>query len=103
MRALNIRRSLEAARSMRILGDKRIAAVLSVCSDWVPAQEPVMYMKHCRIDIEDTTHTNLLAELPKACEFIRAALCKGQNVLVHSVRGQNRAPAVVAAYRECSF
>jgi protein-tyrosine phosphatase len=91
--------SLDAARSVRFLGDKRIAVVLSVCSDWVPAQESVMHMKHCRIAVEDTVDANLLVELPTACAFIRAALCKGRNVLVHSARGQNRAPAVVAAYR----
>jgi hypothetical protein len=98
--ALISTRSLNSARSFRILRDKRITTVLSVCTDFVPAQDPAMHMRHYRVPIEDVADANVLIELPAACEFIRVALREGRNVLVHSVRGQNRASAVVAAYRE---
>jgi protein-tyrosine phosphatase len=56
---------------------------------------------HHRIRIEDApAGVDLLIELPSACNFIHAMLSCGGRVLVHSVRGQNRAAAVVTAYRK---
>jgi protein-tyrosine phosphatase len=96
--------SLDTARSLRFIADKGITAVLSVCNDFVPAEDPVFRIMHHRIPIEDApTGVNLLVELPVACGFIHAVLSHGGRVLVHSVRGQNRAPAVVAAYRKLTF
>jgi dual specificity phosphatase 12 len=72
--------------------------VLSICSDFVPAEDRTLGIVHYRIPIPDETFTDLLVHLPAACAFISAALAQGRNVLVHSLRGQNRAPAVIAAY-----
>jgi hypothetical protein len=93
--------SLDTARSLRFITDKGITAVLSVCNEFVPAEDPLLRLMHHRIRIEDApTGVNLLAELPAACAFIHTVLSRGGKVLVHSVRGQNRAPAVVVAYRQ---
>jgi dual specificity phosphatase 12 len=53
---------------------------------------------HYRIPVQDAENVDLLVELPRACSFIATALAQGRNVLIHSVRGQNRAAAVATAY-----
>jgi dual specificity phosphatase 12 len=85
---------------MRFLAEKQITAVLSVCNDFVPAEDHSLGMMHYRIPIADEPTADLLITLPNACMFIATALAQGRNILIHSGRGQSRAPAVVAAYRE---
>jgi protein-tyrosine phosphatase len=80
--------------------DKEITAVLSVGNDKVPAEDRAMGMLHYRIPISNEPKTDLLIALPHACMFIAMALAQGRNVLIHSRRGQSRAPAVAVAYRE---
>lgn len=85
---------------MRFLAEKQITAILSVCTDFVPAEDRSLGMMHYRIPIVDEPMADLLVTLPHACMFIATALAQGRNILIHSGRGQSRAPAVVAAYRE---
>jgi dual specificity phosphatase 12 len=89
--------NLETARSLRFISENKISAVLSVCSDHVPAQDGAFGILHARIDVAEEG-ADLLVELPRAIVFIGQALAQGRRVLVHSVRGQSRASAVVAAY-----
>jgi hypothetical protein len=91
---------LESARSLRFLLENGVNAVLSLSGDFVPAQDRTLGMWHARVALEDDDTTDMLVELPRAIAFVAQALAQGRRVLVHSVRGQNRAPAVVAAYRK---
>jgi hypothetical protein len=91
--------SLESACSLRLLHEKSIHSVISVCEEAVPWENPALGVVHERIRIADDPAANLLSELPRACMLIAVALAQGQNVFIHSARGQNRAAAVVAAYR----
>jgi dual specificity phosphatase 12 len=88
---------------MRFLAEKRIAAVLSVCTDFVPAEDPTLGIWHLRLPIASEPGDDLLVELPRAVAFITQALVSGRAVLVHSQRGQSRSATVVAAYRECQI
>jgi hypothetical protein len=90
--------SLESACSLRFLHEKGIHTVISVCDDPVPWENSALGLIHERIRIADAPEANLLNELPRACMLIAVALAQGQNVLIHSTRGQNRAAAVVTAY-----
>jgi hypothetical protein len=90
---------LDAARSLRFIAENQITVVLSLCGDFVPAQDPTLGICHARIDVKEEPGADLLIELPRVVAFIAHALAQGNSVLVHSARGQNRAPAVVSAYR----
>jgi dual specificity phosphatase 12 len=87
---------------MRFLAEKRITAVLSVCTDFVPAEDRTLGLWHLRLAVPEEGG-DLLVELPRAVAFISQARTAGRTVLVHSTRGQSRAPAVIAAYRECTL
>jgi dual specificity phosphatase 12 len=89
---------LDSARSLRFIAEKRITAVLSLCDEFVPAQDRTLRIWHARVAVAEE-HADLLVELPRAVAFVAQALAQGHGVLVHSVHGQSRAPAVVAAYR----
>jgi hypothetical protein len=91
---------LDAARSLRFLRDKRIGAVLSICSEFVPAEDHTLGLSHLRLAVPEDGG-DLLVALPRAVAFIAQARAAGRAVLVHSTRGQSRAPAVVAAYCTC--
>lgn len=90
--------SLIAARSTRILLERRITHILSVCDEPIPAEVPQSGISHKRISIEDVEYADLLIHLPIACQFIHQALTSGGIVLVHSVSGISRGAAVVVAY-----
>jgi dual specificity phosphatase 12 len=87
---------------MRFLAEKQITAVLSVCTDFVPAEDRTLGLWHLRLAVPEEG-SDLLVELPRAVAFITQARAAGRTVLVHSTRGQSRAPAVIAAYRECTL
>jgi protein-tyrosine phosphatase len=91
--------SLEVALSLRFMSENKIGAVLSICADYVPAQDSSFNLWHLRINIPEEG-ADLLTSLPSAIAFVAFALAQGRRVLVHSVRGQSRAPAVAAAYSE---
>ncbi|KAL9712950.1 hypothetical protein Ac2012v2_004191 [Leucoagaricus gongylophorus] len=87
-----------AARSTRILLERRITHILSVCNEAIPAEVPQSGICHKRIDIEDVEYADLLIHLPIACQFIHQALTSGGIILVHSVSGISRSAAVIVAY-----
>jgi len=89
-----------AARSTRILLERRITHILSVCNEAIPAEVPQSGICHKRIDIEDVEYADLLIHLPIACQFIHQALTSGGIILVHSVSGISRSAAVIVAYRK---
>jgi hypothetical protein len=91
---------LDAARSLRFLRDKRIGAVLSICTDFVPAEDRMLGLWHLRLAVPEEGGDMLVA-LPRAVAFIEQARAARRAVLVHSTRGQSRAPAVIAAYCAC--
>lgn len=92
--------SVIAARSTRILLERRITHILSVCNEAIPAEVPQSGICHKRIDIEDVEYADLLIHLPIACQFIHQALTSGGIILVHSVSGISRSAAVIVAYRK---
>jgi len=90
--------NLQAARSSRSLAEKQITAILSVCTDEIPAEAPQSGIRHMRIAVEDRDNANLLIHLPTACQFIHQALRERKVVLVHCCQGLSRSAAVIAAY-----
>ncbi|KAF7374595.1 WD40 containing domain protein [Mycena sanguinolenta] len=78
--------NLVAARSTRLLAERRITHVLSVCNDQIPAELPESGMTHMRIPIEDVNCADLLIHLPSACQFIDRAIRFGGAILVHDVQ-----------------
>jgi dual specificity phosphatase 12 len=92
---------LETARALRFTSENKISAVVSVCADYVSAEDSSFGMWHLRVNVTEEG-ADLLTYLPRAVAFVAFALSQGRRVLVHSVRGQSRAPAVAAAYCECS-
>lgn len=92
--------SVIAARSTRILLERRITHILSVCNEAIPAEVPQSGICHKRVDIEDVEYADLLIHLPIACQFIHQALTSGGIILVHSVSGISRSAAVIVAYRK---
>ncbi|KAJ6548551.1 protein-tyrosine phosphatase-like protein [Mycena capillaripes] len=51
-----------------------------------------------RIDMDDSPSAALLPHLAPACDYIRAALARGENVLVHCHQGVSRSASIVIAY-----
>jgi dual specificity phosphatase 12 len=92
--------SINPAKSTRYLTEHHINYIVSVCTEPIPAEWPQSGVNHLRIPIEDLDYADLLIWLPVAIRFIYQALSGGGVVLVHSVEGLSRAPAVVAAYRK---
>lgn len=50
------------------------------------------------IPVDDSQYSDLLIELPKACQFIEEAISEGGKVLVHCVMGISRSATTVCAY-----
>jgi dual specificity phosphatase 12 len=67
-----------------------------------PSSEPHQFsegeMTRLIIPVEDLPTENLLQYLPRSTQFIMAALCNRENVLVHCLAGASRSPTVVAAF-----
>ncbi|KAF8187918.1 DSPc-domain-containing protein [Mycena galopus ATCC 62051] len=51
-----------------------------------------------RIDMDDSPSAALRPHLAPACDYIRAALTRGENVLVHCHQGVSRSASIVIAY-----
>ncbi|EIN10884.1 phosphotyrosine protein [Punctularia strigosozonata HHB-11173 SS5] len=94
--------NIQPAKSTRYLTEHRINYIVSVCTEPIPAEWPQSGVNHLRIPVEDLDYADLLIWLPTAVRFIHQALSNGGVVLVHSVQGLSRAPAVVAAYLMCT-
>ncbi|PFH48983.1 hypothetical protein AMATHDRAFT_122688, partial [Amanita thiersii Skay4041] len=85
--------NLSAAMSRKRLSRIGVTHIVSVCPEY-----PSTGGHHLAIDVQDSEYEDLLIHLPRACEFIQAALDQGGKVLVHCVMGISRSTTVVAAY-----
>ncbi|KAJ7103835.1 protein-tyrosine phosphatase-like protein [Mycena epipterygia] len=78
---------------------KHLVQVLEV--PWLPQDDADAaaggYTCH-RIDIQDRKSTALRPHLAAACDYIRASLAGGENVLVHCQQGVSRSASIVIAY-----
>jgi hypothetical protein len=54
------------------------------------------------IPVDDSQYSDILIELPKACQFIEEAISEGGKVLVHCVMGISRSATIICAYCEHS-
>ncbi|MPC50426.1 Dual specificity protein phosphatase 15 [Portunus trituberculatus] len=73
------------------------AAKKSICPCTCPRTTPHHRSRLC-IDIPDTDEVDITQFSSEVTRFIHAAHLKGKNVLVHSYKGQSRAPALVILY-----
>ncbi|KAI0787045.1 phosphatases II [Irpex lacteus] len=90
--------TIEAAKSPRILSERRITHIVSVGSEPIPADNPASGIRQLRIPVEDVDYADLLIHLPSAVRFIHEAMSSNGVCLVHCVQGLSRSAAVVAAY-----
>jgi len=90
--------SMEAVHNLDLLrahGITHLVQVLEV--PWLPQSEDAGFACY-RIDIEDRSSAALQPHLEAACNYIRAALGRGDNVLVHCQQGVSRSASIVIAY-----
>lgn len=90
--------TIDAAKSSRILTERRVTHIVSVGAEPIPADNPASGYRHLRIPVEDVDYADLLIHLPAACRFIHEAMTTNGVCLVHCVQGISRSAAVVAAY-----
>ncbi|KAJ7509571.1 protein-tyrosine phosphatase-like protein [Mycena galericulata] len=65
---------------------------------WLPQDDATAGFASHRIDIEDRSSAALRPHLAAACDYIHAALLRGDNVLVHCQQGVSRSASIVIAY-----
>jgi dual specificity phosphatase 12 len=95
-----VRDRIDAAKSPRILSERRVTHIVSVGCEPIPADNPASGIQQLRIPVEDVDYADLLIHLPKAVKFIHDALNNNGVCLVHCVQGLSRSATVVAAYCE---
>jgi predicted protein tyrosine phosphatase len=81
------------------LHERRITHILNVARE-VPAFFPGRF-RYCRLELADSPDAaaQLRELLPRACDFIDAALARrGEGVLAHCALGKSRSAAVLLAY-----
>ncbi|KAF8900939.1 protein-tyrosine phosphatase-like protein [Mucidula mucida] len=64
---------------------------------WHPFSEKAGFHSY-KIDIMDVSTADLKPHLEKVCEYIEAAMRRGESVLVHCQQGISRSASVVIAY-----
>ncbi|KAK7024825.1 phosphatases II [Favolaschia claudopus] len=90
--------SMAAAHDTDLLHAHHITHLVQVLEvPWMP-QTDVPGFQYYRIDIEDNKSATLQPYLEEACDYIRAALGDGNNVLVHCQQGVSRSASIVIAY-----
>ncbi|KAJ7146590.1 protein-tyrosine phosphatase-like protein [Mycena epipterygia] len=96
--------SLAAVHEPDLLRTHQITHLVQVLEmPWLP-QDADAFSCH-RIDIQDRASAALRPHLAAACDYIRASLAGGGNVLVHCQQGVSRSASIVIAYliRDCGM
>ncbi|KAJ7752922.1 protein-tyrosine phosphatase-like protein [Mycena metata] len=90
--------SIEAAHNPDLLRTHHITHLVQVLEvPWMPQSDADGFACH-RIDLEDRSSAALQQHLAPACDYIRASLARGDNVLVHCQQGVSRSASIVIAY-----
>lgn len=103
--------SIDAARDRELLKQNDITRVLSLL-DYFPTQQPLSnnmdsyyYLRpfdppidHLKLEIEDSSTSNILKYLPQALKFISDSQKAHRSVLVHCAAGISRSSSIVIAY-----
>ncbi|KAJ6582324.1 protein-tyrosine phosphatase-like protein [Mycena capillaripes] len=90
--------SMAAVHDLDLLREHHITHLVQVLEvPWMPQSADAGFACH-RIDIEDRSSAALQPHLAAACDYIRAALERGDNVLVHCQQGVSRSASIVIAY-----
>ncbi|KAJ7650932.1 protein-tyrosine phosphatase-like protein [Roridomyces roridus] len=92
--------SMAAMHDRDLLHEHHITHLVQVLEvPWLPQEdEAAAVFSYHRIDLEDRTSATLRPHLAAACDFIQAALGRGENVLVHCQQGVSRSASIVIAY-----
>jgi protein-tyrosine phosphatase len=89
--------SMTAINDRDLLREHRISHLIQVLDvAWLPSDRDGF--ESYRIDILDSSSSDLKPHLESACNFIDKALRSGKNVLVHCQQGISRSPSIVIAY-----
>ncbi|KAF7356106.1 Phosphatases II [Mycena venus] len=90
--------SMAAVHDVELLREHDITHLVQVLEvPWIPQADDDGFTYH-RIDIEDRSSAALQPHLEAACNYIRASLARGDNVLVHCQQGVSRSASIVIAY-----
>jgi protein-tyrosine phosphatase len=90
--------SMAAVHDLDLLREHGITHLVQVLEvPWIPQADDDGFTYH-RIDIEDRSSAALKPHLDAACNYIRASLARGDNVLVHCQQGVSRSASIVIAY-----
>ncbi|KAJ7031877.1 protein-tyrosine phosphatase-like protein [Mycena alexandri] len=90
--------SMAAVHDTELLRTHHITHLVQVLEvPWIPQSDADGFACH-RIDIEDRSSAALQQHLAPACDYIRASLARGDNVLVHCQQGVSRSASIVIAY-----
>jgi len=90
--------SMAAVHDLDLLHEHGITHLVQVLEvPWIPQADDDGFTYH-RIDIEDRSSAALKPHLDAACNYIRASLARGDNVLVHCQQGVSRSASIVIAY-----
>lgn len=89
--------SMSALHDIDLLRDHSVTHLVQVLDvPWLPSNSNGM---NCyRIDVLDSSSTDLRPYLEPACNWIQSALLSGRTVLVHCQQGISRSAAIVLAY-----
>ena len=93
---------LYAARDPYLLSALKIIHVLDLTKS-LGTLEPSDKITYLNIPIYDETTAPLLAELPRAIEFIHRSLSNGGRIMIHCAAGISRSSSVLIAYTMVVF